>query len=149
LLLSQLFLQLLLFGDVAVGGAAGVVGLVAEVFEWDADAGKFVANALSPAQAISVTVDEADRRAVVTVPDTQLSLAIGKEGQNARLAAKLSGWRVDIKKESDSPVPQPAEAEPEPEPEPQPELVAVEAEPETMTMEELLEQTPVEAKDEA
>jgi len=120
-----------------------------DVIEWDADAGKFVANALSPAQAISVTVDEADRRAVVTVPDTQLSLAIGKEGQNARLAAKLSGWRVDIKKESDSPVPQPAEAEPEPEPEPQPELVAVEAEPETMTMEELLEQTPVEAKDEA
>lgn len=73
-----------------------------DVVQWDEDAATFVANALSPAQALSVEVSETDRRAVVTVPDGQLSLAIGKEGQNARLAAKLTGWRVDIRKHSDA-----------------------------------------------
>jgi N utilization substance protein A len=118
-----------------------------DVIEWSADPGQFVANALSPAQAVSVTVDEADRRAVVTVPDTQLSLAIGKEGQNARLAAKLSGWRVDIKKQSDMPAPERVEAEPPPPPEPEPEDVDDDSE--GMTMEELLLHVPLEAKDEA
>ena len=56
-----------------------------------------MANALSPAQVSHVTIDEATRTAKVIVPERQLSLAIGKEGQNARLAAKLTGWRIDIK----------------------------------------------------
>ena len=56
-----------------------------------------MANALSPAQVSHVTIDEPTRTAKVIVPERQLSLAIGKEGQNARLAAKLTGWRIDIK----------------------------------------------------
>lgn len=72
-----------------------------DVVQWDENSARFVANALSPAQVLNVDVFEHERRAVVTVPDGQLSLAIGKEGQNARLAAKLTGWRVDIKKQSD------------------------------------------------
>ncbi len=57
----------------------------------------FVANALSPAQVLDVTIDEEHRIASVTVPERMLSLAIGREGQNARLAAKLTGWRIDIR----------------------------------------------------
>ena len=57
----------------------------------------FVANALSPAQVISVDIDEEHRIASVTVPERMLSLAIGREGQNARLAARLTGWRIDIR----------------------------------------------------
>jgi transcription termination/antitermination protein NusA len=118
-----------------------------DVIEWDIDAGKFVGNALSPAVALNVSVDEPDRRATVTVPDNMLSLAIGKEGQNARLAAKLTGWRIDIRKQSDSP--QAAPPEPEPVPAPPP---VMEIEPDTMTMEELLNQAPaapvMEAEDE-
>lgn len=68
-----------------------------DVIPWDPDAAKFISNALSPAQIKSVGLDEAARTATVVVPDKQLSLAIGKEGQNARLAAKLTGWRIDIK----------------------------------------------------
>ncbi len=71
-----------------------------DVIQWDADPSRFVANALSPAQVLSVTVDDEANTASVIVPDKQLSLAIGKEGQNARLAAKLTGWRIDIKPES-------------------------------------------------
>jgi len=56
-----------------------------------------VANALSPAQVISVDIDEEHRIASVTVPERMLSLAIGREGQNARLAARLTGWRIDIR----------------------------------------------------
>jgi N utilization substance protein A len=60
-----------------------------------------VANALSPAKVVSVSViDEAARAARVVVPDYQLSLAIGKEGQNARLAARLTGWRIDIRSDA-------------------------------------------------
>jgi transcription termination/antitermination protein NusA len=60
-----------------------------------------VANALSPAKVVSVSViDEAARAARVVVPDFQLSLAIGKEGQNARLAARLTGWRIDIRSDA-------------------------------------------------
>ncbi len=71
-----------------------------DVIQWDAESPKFVANSLSPAQVLSVKVDEEANTASVIVPDRQLSLAIGKEGQNARLAAKLTGWRIDIKPES-------------------------------------------------
>jgi N utilization substance protein A len=68
-----------------------------DIVDWDADPATFVGNALSPAQVISVTVvDAAARSARVVVPDFQQSLAIGKEGQNARLANRLTGWRIDI-----------------------------------------------------
>ena len=71
-----------------------------DVVEWDADSSVFIANALSPAQVESVAVNNENKVAVVIVPDRQLSLAIGREGQNARLAAKLTGWRIDIKSTS-------------------------------------------------
>ncbi len=68
-----------------------------DVVPWSADAPVFVANALSPAQIERVEIDTEDRTATVVVADRQLSLAIGKDGQNARLAAKITGWRIDIK----------------------------------------------------
>src|SRR5262249_56436307 len=68
-----------------------------DVVHWHADPAIFVANALSPAQVLSVDIDTTENTAKVVVPDRQLSLAIGKEGQNARLAAKLTGGRIDIK----------------------------------------------------
>jgi len=71
-----------------------------DVVQWDTNPARFVANALSPAQVSGVSVSQEDNTASVVVPDRQLSLAIGKEGQNARLAAKLTGWRIDIKSES-------------------------------------------------
>jgi N utilization substance protein A len=71
-----------------------------DVVSWNPDASVFIANALSPAQVLSVELDEDGGIATVVVPDRQLSLAIGKEGQNARLAAKLTGWRIDIKSAS-------------------------------------------------
>ena len=71
-----------------------------DVVQWDADSSAFIANALSPAQVESVAVNNEEKVAVVIVPDRQLSLAIGREGQNARLAAKLTGWRIDIKSTS-------------------------------------------------
>ncbi|HEX2212444.1 MAG TPA: transcription termination factor NusA [Mycobacterium sp.] len=72
-----------------------------DIIDYDADPAKFVANALSPAKVVSVSViDEAARAARVVVPDFQLSLAIGKEGQNARLAARLTGWRIDIRSDA-------------------------------------------------
>ncbi len=67
-----------------------------DVIKWDPDPANFVSNALSPAQVVDVSVDPEERRATLVVPDRMLSLAIGKEGQNARLAAKLTGWRIDI-----------------------------------------------------
>jgi len=68
-----------------------------DIVDWDEDSAKFVAHALAPAKVTSVTiVDESTRSAKVIVPDYQLSLAIGKDGQNARLAARLTGWRIDI-----------------------------------------------------
>ena len=66
----------------------------------DPDPKKYVANALSPARVVRVFLDEEEKIARVVVPDDQLSLAIGKEGQNARLAAKLTGWKIDIKSET-------------------------------------------------
>jgi len=68
-----------------------------DVVLWSPDPAVFVAEALSPAQVLSVEINEAEKTATVIVPDRQLSLAIGKEGQNARLAARLTGWRIDIK----------------------------------------------------
>jgi N utilization substance protein A len=72
-----------------------------DIIDYDEDPSRFVANALSPAKVVSVTViDQNARAARVVVPDFQLSLAIGKEGQNARLAARLTGWRIDIRGDS-------------------------------------------------
>ncbi len=68
-----------------------------DVVMWSPDAKIFIASALSPAHIVNVELNEAEKVATVVVPDKQLSLAIGKEGQNARLAAKLTGWRIDIK----------------------------------------------------
>ncbi len=113
-----------------------------DVIEWFEDASAFVAKALSPAQVIEVRIDEEHRIANVVVPERMLSLAIGREGQNARLAAKLTGWRIDIR--SDVSVAEAARAdhhdeisgngtviaEPESEPEPEQEPVA---EPESAT----------------
>jgi len=71
-----------------------------DVVPWSADAATFVANALQPAKVKEARVDPGSQTALVIVPDYQLSLAIGKEGQNARLAARLTGWRIDIKSET-------------------------------------------------
>ena len=71
-----------------------------DVVQWDPEPSRFVANALSPAQVLSVVIRPEENTAEVVVPDRQLSLAIGKEGQNARLAAKLTGWRIDIKSQT-------------------------------------------------
>lgn len=71
-----------------------------DIVPWAEDPAKYVANALSPAKAKEVRIDPESQTASVIVPDFQLSLAIGKEGQNARLAARLTGWRIDIKSES-------------------------------------------------
>ena len=76
---------------------AELAGEKIDVIPWSDDAGVFVANALSPAQVLSVDIDEEHRIASVTVPERMLSLAIGREGQNARLAARLTGWRIDIR----------------------------------------------------
>ena len=71
-----------------------------DVIQWDEDPAKYVAQALSPARVNRVIIDEDKNYATVIVPDDQLSLAIGKEGQNARLAARLTGWHIDIKSAS-------------------------------------------------
>lgn len=71
-----------------------------DIVIWSKDIGEFVANALSPSKVVRVDVNEKEKSAVVVVPDYQLSLAIGKQGQNARLAAKLTNWKIDIKSES-------------------------------------------------
>ena len=71
-----------------------------DVIPFSDEANEFVANALSPAQVMGVEIDEENRIAAVTVPERMLSLAIGREGQNARLAAKLTGWRIDIRSDS-------------------------------------------------
>lgn len=73
-----------------------------DIINWSDDPAKLIENALSPAKVISVTVYDDENSARVVVPDYQLSLAIGKEGQNARLAAKLTGYKIDIKSESQS-----------------------------------------------
>ncbi|WP_416361222.1 transcription termination factor NusA [Mammaliicoccus sp. Dog046] len=102
-------------GDIdAVGACVGSKGVRVEavvnelggekidIVEWDEDPKVFVRNALSPSQVVEVIVDEDNQSTTVVVPDYQLSLAIGKRGQNARLAAKLTGWKIDIKSETDA-----------------------------------------------
>lgn len=73
-----------------------------DIVKWSEDPVVFVANALSPSKVLDVIVNEEEKATTVVVPDYQLSLAIGKRGQNARLAAKLTGWKIDIKSESDA-----------------------------------------------
>lgn len=73
-----------------------------DIVKWSSDPTVFVANALSPSKVLEVIVNEEDKATTVIVPDYQLSLAIGKRGQNARLAAKLTGWKIDIKSESEA-----------------------------------------------
>jgi transcription termination/antitermination protein NusA len=83
-----------------------------DVIPWNEDPAVFVANALSPAQVVGVNIDEENRIATVTVPERMLSLAIGREGQNARLAAKLTGWRIDIRSDQPKPADAPAPNKP-------------------------------------
>jgi N utilization substance protein A len=120
-----------------------------DVIPWNDDPSIFVANALSPAQVLGVAIDEEHRIAAVTVPERMLSLAIGREGQNARLAARLSGWRIDIRSDlaaAEAARVKAAEAEVElvaataepevaPAPEAAAELVAVTTEPEAAALE--------------
>ena len=73
-----------------------------DIVEWSEEPVVFVANALSPSKVLDVQVNEDEKSTTVVVPDYQLSLAIGKRGQNARLAAKLTGWKIDIKSETDA-----------------------------------------------
>ncbi|MCM3594262.1 transcription termination factor NusA [Metabacillus idriensis] len=73
-----------------------------DIVKWSNDPVLFVANALSPSKVLDVNVNEDDKATTVVVPDYQLSLAIGKRGQNARLAAKLTNWKIDIKSETDA-----------------------------------------------
>ena len=68
-----------------------------DIIPWTSDPKQFISNALSPAKVTSIEIEEAEHKAVVEVSEDQLSLAIGKGGQNVRLAAKLTGWRIDIK----------------------------------------------------
>lgn len=68
-----------------------------DIIKWDKDMASYISNALSPAKVIDVKTDEQNKIAIVIVAENQLSLAIGKEGQNARLAARLTGWKIDIK----------------------------------------------------
>jgi len=84
-----------------------------DVIQWDAETTTYIANALSPAQVLSVTISEPENTATVVVADGQLSLAIGKEGQNARLAARLTGWKIDIKSASIAKAERAAKAEEE------------------------------------
>ncbi len=71
-----------------------------DIIKWSSNIQEYISSSLSPAKVVRVDVNEEEKSAKVTVPDFQLSLAIGKEGQNARLAAKLTGWKIDIKSES-------------------------------------------------
>jgi N utilization substance protein A len=112
---------------------AELAGEKIDVIPWNDDAGVFVANALSPAQVLSVDIDEEHRIASVTVPERMLSLAIGREGQNARLAARLTGWRIDIRSdvsvaEARAAAEAPAEADLASEAEPATDAVATPAE---------------------
>lgn len=73
-----------------------------DIIEWNENAEKFISAALSPAKVLAVTLDEEEKQALVKVPSDQLSLAIGKRGQNVRLAAKLTGWRIDVTSDAES-----------------------------------------------
>ena len=133
----------------AVGTCVGVKGIrvqtiVSELddekidlLEWSEDTSVFIANALRPAAVRRVELDEVTRSARVIVPDNQLSLAIGQRGQNARLAAKLTGWKVDIKGESEAAVSMDELFKPDPSEEPSEEVLAdTEDTPDTTTSEQ-------------
>ncbi len=102
-----------------VGPKGARVGAVVEelsgekidIVQYSEDPAQYITAALSPAQVISVDVDESAKTALVLVPADQLSLAIGKEGQNARLAARLTGWKIDIKSDAPAPAPEAETAE--------------------------------------
>ncbi|MQY81303.1 MAG: transcription termination/antitermination protein NusA [Dehalococcoidia bacterium] len=113
-----------------------------DVIQWNPDVAAFVTNALSPAQIVGVNLNEEENIATVVVPDRQLSLAIGKEGQNARLAAKLTGWRIDIKSAS---IAEAEKAAAKPAPEVEEEEVVTAEEP-AAEMPEILEPTPASAE---
>jgi len=85
-----------------------------DIVNWSTDPAKYIISAISPAQVAGVRLKEEENAAVVIIPDKQLSLAIGKEGQNVRLAVKLTGWRIDIKSESSFIEEEKAKPEPEP-----------------------------------
>ncbi|MFC1969281.1 transcription termination factor NusA [Chloroflexota bacterium] len=104
-----------------------------DIVQWDPDMPKYITNALSPSQVLRVKLNEEEGLATVVVPDKQLSLAIGREGQNVRLAAKLTGWRIDIKSASD------AEAEAKMKPEAE---VKAEPEEEALVTEEAVTEIP-------
>ena len=70
-----------------------------DIVKWSEDPVEYISAALSPSKVLSVTVDEDEKSAKVIVPENQLSLAIGKSGQNVRLAARLTGWKIDISAE--------------------------------------------------
>ena len=109
-----------------------------DIINWSEDPREFIAAALSPSKVVAVKIDEKNQSAKIVVPDHQLSLAIGKEGQNARLSAKLTGWRIDIKSET-----QAAETgflDDEPEEEPLMEEAAQEAEEAALEEEEAVEE---------
>jgi N utilization substance protein A len=101
-----------------------------DVVEWSDDPSRFVAKALAPASVKEVRIDQDTQTALVIVPDYQLSLAIGKEGQNARLAARLTGWRIDIKSESQFAEEQAAARAPRPAADTAPEAAPVSPSPE-------------------
>ncbi len=117
-----------------------------DVVMWDKDPATFIANALSPAQISHVSLDKDGGVASVIVPDRQLSLAIGKEGQNVRLAAKLTGWRIDIKSatelEAEKAEVQEVEGKVEVESKDMPESKAVTDQLETVTHEDITEEIP-------
>src|SRR5207253_3642789 len=95
-------------GGVRIRSVVGELGSErVDIIPWADDPAQLVANALSPAQVLNVDIDRESRTATAHVPENQLSLAIGKDGQNARLAAKLTGWRIDIKPTAESPHPDP------------------------------------------
>ena len=87
-------------GDRAKAIVSELNGEKIDIISWDENPGEFIKHALSPAEIINVFADPEERTANVVVPDTQLSLAIGKDGQNARLAAKLTKYKIDIKSET-------------------------------------------------
>jgi len=87
-----------------------------DIIQWDEDTARYIANALSPARVVAVDIFDREKRAVAHVEEYQLSLAIGKRGQNVRLAAKLTGWRIDIVKAGEEEEKQEVEARAEPEP---------------------------------
>lgn len=124
-----------------------------DVIKWDPDPATFVSNALSPAQVLETETNTPERRASVTVPDRMYSLAIGKEGQNARLAAKLTGWWIDIRTESaaarepEGVIEAPSTFEPfRPGEEPDLDFIATAEEPEPVAVTEPVAATAVEAE---